>query len=81
MLNFVAKLFWLLDQNKVSPTKDNKILKWDRAFMVKELLVGLEIDFVRMMLEEIHKRVFKSSTTYPFHCLIFQMSRDVRVPI
>uniref|UniRef100_M1DM46 Integrase core domain containing protein n=1 Tax=Solanum tuberosum TaxID=4113 RepID=M1DM46_SOLTU len=65
-LNFVAKFFWLLMRNRVSPTKADNQLTWDRAVMVVALVAGLEIDFARMLLAEIHERAFKTSTTYPF---------------
>ena len=50
-------------RNKVSPTPVDNILKWGRAVMVAALVAGLEIDFARMMLAEIHERAFKTSTT------------------
>jgi len=80
-LNFVAKFFWLLVRNRVSPTKADNQLTWDRAVMVATLVAGVEIDFARMLLAEIHERAFKTSTTYPFPCLIFQLCRDSGVPI
>ncbi|KAG5571639.1 hypothetical protein H5410_061405, partial [Solanum commersonii] len=71
-LNFAAK---------VSPTKADNQLTWDKVVMVAALVAGVEIDFARMLLAEIHERAFKTSTTYPFPCLIFQLCRDSRVPI
>ncbi|KAG5615083.1 hypothetical protein H5410_014907 [Solanum commersonii] len=47
-LNFVAKFFWLLMRNRVSPTKDDNQVMWDRAVMVAALVAGLEIDFSRI---------------------------------
>ncbi|KAG5599583.1 hypothetical protein H5410_030953 [Solanum commersonii] len=81
ILNFVAKFFWLLVCNRVSPTKADNQLIWDRVVMVVALVAGVEIDFARMLLVQIHKRAFKTSATYPFPCLIFQLCRDSRVPI
>uniref|UniRef100_M1DUM3 Integrase core domain containing protein n=1 Tax=Solanum tuberosum TaxID=4113 RepID=M1DUM3_SOLTU len=49
--------------------------------MVAALVVGLEINFSRMIIAEIHERDFKASTTYHFPCLIFQLCRDSGVPI
>uniref|UniRef100_M1DNH1 Integrase core domain containing protein n=1 Tax=Solanum tuberosum TaxID=4113 RepID=M1DNH1_SOLTU len=80
-LNFVAKFFWLLVRNRVSPTKADNQLTWDIAVMVATLVVGVEIDFARMLLAEIHERAFKTSTTYPFPCLIFQLCKDSGVAI
>uniref|UniRef100_M1DAM0 Integrase core domain containing protein n=1 Tax=Solanum tuberosum TaxID=4113 RepID=M1DAM0_SOLTU len=80
-LNFAAKFFWLLVHNRVSPTKTDNQLTWDRAVMVAILVAGVEIDFACMLLAEIHERPFKTSTTYPFLCLIFQLCRDSGVPI
>ncbi|KAG5609557.1 hypothetical protein H5410_020838 [Solanum commersonii] len=39
-LNFVVKFFWLLVHNRVSPTKANKQVTWDRAVMVAALTQG-----------------------------------------
>lgn len=41
--------------------------------MVFILVVLFEIDFSHMLIMEIHERVFKSTTTYPFPFLIFLM--------
>uniref|UniRef100_M1DPU3 Integrase core domain containing protein n=1 Tax=Solanum tuberosum TaxID=4113 RepID=M1DPU3_SOLTU len=49
--------------------------------MVAALVAGVEINFARMLLAEIHDRAFKTSTTYPFPCLIFQLCRDSGVLI
>lgn len=62
--------------NKVSSTKADNLLAWDKEVMVATLIVGLEIDFVGMILVEIHEREFKTSTSYPFLYLIFQLCRD-----
>ncbi|KAG5619638.1 hypothetical protein H5410_004856 [Solanum commersonii] len=80
-LTFVAKFFWLLVRNRVSPTKADNQVTWDRAVMVAALVAGVEIDFARMLLAEIHERAFRTSTTYPFPCLIFQLCRDSGVLI
>ncbi|KAG5594966.1 hypothetical protein H5410_036198 [Solanum commersonii] len=80
-LNFVAKFFCLLVRNIVSPTKADNQLPWDRAVMVAALVAGVEIDVACMLLAEIHERAFKTSTTYPFPCLIFHLCRDSGVPI
>uniref|UniRef100_M1DCU9 Integrase core domain containing protein n=1 Tax=Solanum tuberosum TaxID=4113 RepID=M1DCU9_SOLTU len=80
-LNFVAKFFLLLVRNRVSPTKSDNQLTWDIAIMVAALVAGVEIDLARMLLAEIHERAFKTSTTYPFPCLIFQLCRDSGVLI
>uniref|UniRef100_M1DDK9 Integrase core domain containing protein n=1 Tax=Solanum tuberosum TaxID=4113 RepID=M1DDK9_SOLTU len=49
--------------------------------MVAALVAGVEIDFARMLLAEIHERAFRTSTTYPFPCLIFHLCRDSGVSI
>ncbi|KAG5586092.1 hypothetical protein H5410_046526 [Solanum commersonii] len=79
-LTFVAKFFWLLVRNRVSPTKADNQVTWDRAVMVAALVAGVEIDFAHLC-GEIHERAFRTSTTYPFPCLIFQLCRDSGVPI
>ncbi|KAG5591028.1 hypothetical protein H5410_041542 [Solanum commersonii] len=83
-----AVILWLAkyiavdsERVEVSPTKADNQLTWDKAAMVVALVAGVEIDFARMLLAEIHERTFKTSTTFPFSCLIFQLCRDSGVPI
>ena len=45
------------------------------------LVVGLEIDFARVLIVRIHEREFKTFSTYPFPCLVFHLCREVGVPI
>ena len=42
---------------------------------------GLEIYFAKLLISVIHERAFKTSTTYPLACMIFQLCRDARVSI
>ena len=53
-LTFVAKIFLLLVQNLISPTKADNALTWDRVVMVASLVAGFEINFSRMVNAEIH---------------------------
>lgn len=39
--------------------------------MVASLVVGFDIDFACMLISDIQERDFKTSTIYPFPCLIF----------
>uniref|UniRef100_M1DK38 Integrase core domain containing protein n=1 Tax=Solanum tuberosum TaxID=4113 RepID=M1DK38_SOLTU len=71
----------LIRERQVSPTKADNQLTWDRAVMVATLVAGVEIDFSRMLLAEIHERELKTCTTYPFPCLIFRLCRDSGVLI
>ena len=80
-MTFTAKFFLLLVPHRLSPTAADNILIWDRAVLVKAFVVGLEIDFAKLLIMVIHERDFKSSTTYPFACLIFHLCRNVGVPI
>lgn len=66
-LTFVAKFFLMLFQNIVSPTRADNILTWDREIMVATRVVGLEFDFTRIILVEIHDRVFRHQPLTPFH--------------
>lgn len=45
------------------------------------LLAGIEVDFTRIILAEIHKKAFRRNTTIPFPCLIFHLCRESTVPI
>lgn len=44
-------------------------------------MAGLEIDFVKLLISMIHERAFKTSTTYPFACMVFHLCRDNGVTI
>ncbi|KAG5585933.1 hypothetical protein H5410_046367 [Solanum commersonii] len=79
VIHWLAK--YIAADAKVSPTKADNQVTWDRAVMAAVLVAGVEIDFARMLLAEIHERAFRTSTTYPFPCLIFQLCRDSGVPI
>lgn len=76
-LTFVSMFFWMFVQYQLSPTKADNVLTWAKAVMVAELEEGLEINFNKLILVVIHEREFKTSTTYPFPCLIFELCRDV----
>ena len=43
-LTFVAKFFWLLVSNIVSPTKADNVLTWDMEVLVEALVAGFDID-------------------------------------
>uniref|UniRef100_M1DTQ3 Integrase core domain containing protein n=1 Tax=Solanum tuberosum TaxID=4113 RepID=M1DTQ3_SOLTU len=45
------------------------------------MVVGLEIDFSRIVISVIHERAFKATTTLPFPCLIFQLCTDSGVQV
>ena len=80
-LTFAAKFFWLLVWHLLSPTAVDNILTWDGEVLVASLVDGLEIDFVRLLIIVIHERDFKSSITYPFACMIFQLCTSAGVTI
>lgn len=45
------------------------------------MVVGFELEFVLLFLEVIHERAVKSTTTYPFPCMIFEFCRSAGVPV
>ena len=49
--------------------------------MIPALVVGLEIDYAKLLTSVIRERAFKTATTYPLTCFVFQLCRDDRVPI
>ena len=61
--------------------ESNNILTLDRVFLVAALVAELEIDIVKLLISMIHERAFKSSTTYPFTCMIFLLYNDDGVPL
>ncbi|KAG5605217.1 hypothetical protein H5410_026709 [Solanum commersonii] len=69
-LTFVAKFFWLLVRNRVSPTKADNQVTWDRAVMVAALVAGVEIDFARIFGRDT-REAFRPPLLTPFHALFF----------
>lgn len=61
----------------LSPIQDNNVLTWDRVVMVETLVPALDIDFTSMFVVEIEPMALKTSTTYNFSCIIFEMRRNV----
>ena len=45
------------------------------------MVAVLKIDFTWVLITVICERVFNTYTTYPFDCLIFQLCKEIRVPI
>ena len=80
-LTFAAKFLWLLFLQRLSLMAADNILTWDRAVMVASLVAMLEIDLSRLLIFVIHERAFKTSTIYPFACVIFQLCRDAGVSL
>uniref|UniRef100_M1DP51 Putative plant transposon protein domain-containing protein n=1 Tax=Solanum tuberosum TaxID=4113 RepID=M1DP51_SOLTU len=69
------------DPQDVTPSTDHNVVTKDRAVMLETLVEGLEIDFAWILIAKIHDRALKTTTTFPFHCLIFHLCRAVVVPI
>uniref|UniRef100_M1D955 Integrase core domain containing protein n=1 Tax=Solanum tuberosum TaxID=4113 RepID=M1D955_SOLTU len=78
--SYAATLCGSIDK-RVLPTKADNALTWDRAVMVPSLVAGFEIDFAHMLLAVIHKRAFRTTTTLPFPCMIFQLCSISRLHI
>ena len=45
------------------------------------MIAGFEVDFAWLLQAFMHERAFKVTTTYPFLCMIFALSRSTGVPI
>uniref|UniRef100_M1DS47 Integrase core domain containing protein n=1 Tax=Solanum tuberosum TaxID=4113 RepID=M1DS47_SOLTU len=80
-MSFTAKFFWTIVYTRLSRTQANNMVTWDKVVMVATLVAGLELDFARIFIAEIHERAFKTTTTLPFLCLIFHLCRAAGVPI
>lgn len=59
----------------------DKHLTLDRAMIVVSLMDGYEIDFIWIIITEIHERALQKTTTIPFPCLIFKLRRESTVPL
>ena len=78
---FSTKFIWLLVRHCLSRTTADNTLTLGRAVLVAAMVAGFEVDFLRMLLEVIHERDFKTSSTYPFPCIIFEFYMSAGVTI
>lgn len=76
-----AKFFCAVVRTRLSPTQVDNVVTWDRAVMLATLMAGLELDFARIVITEIHEKAFKTTTTLPFLCIIFHLCRAALVTI
>ena len=63
------------------PTAADKIVTWDHAVLMAEMIARFEVDFSLILQAVMHERTFKVTTTYPFKCMIFSLCRSACVPI
>ena len=70
-LTFIAKYFWLLVRLFVFSTSSYNIVNWDIAVLMAAMIAGFEVDFAWLLQAVMHRRAFKSTTTYPFPCIVF----------
>ena len=57
------------------------MVTWDQIVMVSTRVAGLEVDFVHILIVQIHERAFKATTTLPFPNLILELCRDSCLPM
>ena len=72
-LTFTVKFLLLIVCHFLSPTTADNIVTWDRAVLMTAMIAGFEVDFAWFLLEVMHERDFKVTTTYPFPCMIFSL--------
>ena len=65
-LTFTTKFFLFFFLHRLPPMSFNNTLRWDMVLLVSALLVGLLIDFEKLLITMIHESDFKAFTTYPF---------------
>ena len=80
-LTFTAKFLWLLVRHCLSPTNVDNIVTWDREVFLAAMIAGFEVDFTWLLQAVMHERDFKSTTTYPFPCMVFALCRSAGVPV
>ena len=80
-LTFTVKFLWLIVRHCLSTTTANNIVTWDRAVLMAVMIARFELDFACLLQEVIHERSFKVTTTYPFQCVIFSLSKSAGVSI
>ena len=79
-LTFRAKFLLLIVRNCLFPTAADNIVTWDRAVWMAAMIVGFEVDFAWLLQAVMHESAFKVTTTYPFPCMVFALSRSASVP-
>ena len=62
------------------PTEGNKILGDDRAILVTSLMAKFNLNFGKIIIEEMKIWVSRPDTTYPFPFLITRLCKATNVP-
>lgn len=68
-------------------TFDIDAYKWStnldetRVVMVASLMAGFKVNFEFMIVDEMHTRATKTTTSLPFPCLAIELCRLAKVPI
>uniref|UniRef100_M1DK00 Putative plant transposon protein domain-containing protein n=1 Tax=Solanum tuberosum TaxID=4113 RepID=M1DK00_SOLTU len=63
------------------PPQVDNIMACDRIVMLPAIMSGLELNFSRILIAEIHETAFKTTTMLPFLFPIFHLCRDASLPI
>ena len=63
------------------PHCSDNIVTWNHAVLMAAIVAGFEVDFAWMLQAVMHVRAFKTTSTYPFVCMVIKLYRSVRVTV
>ncbi|KAF3618316.1 hypothetical protein FXO38_33498 [Capsicum annuum] len=75
-LKFTTKIWWLVFMHRIAPTTNGNTLGVTNYYLVAAFVLGVELNILQIIMEEIRDRVLQFITTLPFFCLVTQLIRS-----
>lgn len=79
LLNFPAMLWWTVVRSRIRLTLADNTLMAKCALLVVSILAHYDIDWARLIAEQIHEATLKRSSSVPSLCLIYRLHLEWRV--
>lgn len=80
-LSFTGKFWWAVVRSWIWPTLVDNTLTPNHDVLVASILVGYNIDWANLIVEQILEMAMKRSTCIPFPCLIYRLCIESGVEI
>lgn len=73
LLNFASKFWWVVVRTRIWLTHIENTFMLDHAALVANTIVGYDINFACCIVEEIHERTLKRTTSILFPFLVHRL--------
>lgn len=72
-LSFANKIWWAVVRSRIWPTQVDNTLALDHTVLIASIIATYDIVFAHCIVEKIHERALKRSTSFLFPCLIHKL--------